>query len=114
MTILCIKTLAFQKLRFACLVLTHENKDLKNACSRIQNFVNYSAIENSRNKDHAKISESTELEANNLVLYRPSGSMELVCNFLLTVFCRQSSSIVFEADTYCLEAIVGTIYSLRL
>ena len=32
-----------------------------NACSRIQNFANNSEIENSRNKDHAKISESTVL-----------------------------------------------------
>ena len=43
------------------------------------------------------------------ILYQPSGSMKLVCNFLQTVFYRQSSSNVFETDTYCLEVFVGTI-----
>ena len=41
-----------------------------------------------------------------MVLYRPSGSMKLVCNFLQTLFYRQSNSIVFEA-------FVGTNFSLR-
>ena len=39
-----------------CFVL---HSDHTNACSRIQNFANNSEKENSQNKDHAKISEST-------------------------------------------------------
>ena len=46
-------------LRFACLVSTHGNEDHAIACSQIQNFVNNLEIENSQNKDGAKISEST-------------------------------------------------------
>ena len=36
-----------------------EKTDHTNACSQIQNFANISEIENLRNKDHKKISEST-------------------------------------------------------
>ena len=39
-----------------CFVL---HSDHRNACSRILNFANNSEKENSQNKDHAKISEST-------------------------------------------------------
>ena len=48
-----------QWLRFACLVSTHGNEDHTNACSGIQNHVKNLKKENSRNKDYAKISEST-------------------------------------------------------
>ena len=48
-----------------------------------------------------------------MILYQPWGSMKLVCDFLRTVFYRQSSSVVFKMDKYCLAAFVGTILSLR-
>ena len=44
------------------------------------------------------------LEANNGLILT-MGSMKLVYNFFLTVFYRQSSSVVFEMDKYSLAAI---------